>query len=404
MDEGLASNWEWNQERLLPGTAIARMKSLEKGVKKMGRKKEEYKAPEGLIKIEGSPYWWIKITFNGKTTKKSTKIPVENLTKATIVLREVQRRLLEKQDKAAEILGESISFKDLADRYLKEISPGKRSARSDHTNSTHPKKFFGGRRIDTIEQKEIYQYIEWRKREISEATKIPVSGSTINKEKSFISQCFKKAIRWGYVKNNPCVGVEGEKVKRRKRYITDQEFQSIRGEARKIDRARHLADIMDALYLTGLRVGRLLTLKWSQVNLEDRYISFEQVSENKGVPERLSINDNLLSLLKRLKTARSLQKVVGPYVFQKIDGTPYISFKTAWKTACRKAKVKDVRIHDIRHKTATDLADRGFTASQIALVLGHSNTAMTDSYTHLSSTKEILKGFGEEKKIYTSEK
>ncbi len=82
-------------------------------------------------------------------------------------------------------------------------------------------------------------------------------------------------------------------------------------------------------------------------------------------------------------------------MFQKIDGTPYTTFRVAWRTACKRAKVKDARVHDIRHKTATDLADRGFSASQIALVLGHSNTTMTDAYTHLSSTKEILEGLGE---------
>ena len=368
----------------------------------MGRKKKGYKAPEGLIRIEGSPYWWIKITYNGKTIKKSTQIRLENITRATILLREVQKRLLEKEEKAKEILGESIFFKDLADRYLKEISPAKRSKRSDHTNSAHPKKFLGNRRIDMIEPRDIYQYIEWRKNEVSETRKIPVSGSTINREKSFISQCFKKAVRWGYVKVNPCFGVEGEREKKRKRYITDQEFEAIKGEARKIERAGHLPDILDTLFLTGLRVGRVLTLRWSQVNLDDRYISFEQVSDNKGVPDRLWINEKLFSLLKRRKAERSLQKVVGPYVFQKIDGTPYATFRVAWRTACKRAKVKDARVHDIRHKTATDLADRGFSASQIALVLGHSNTTMTDAYTHLSSTKEILERLGEEKSIYMS--
>lgn len=80
----------------------------------MGRKKKGYKAPEGLIRIEGSPYWWIKITYAGKTIKKSTGIPLEAITKATIVLREVQKRLLEKQDKAKEILGS---------RFLSKTSP-----------------------------------------------------------------------------------------------------------------------------------------------------------------------------------------------------------------------------------------------------------------------------------------
>ena len=59
----------------------------------IGRKKKGYRAPEGLVRMPGSPYWWIVI---GKI-RKSTKIPLSDITKATILLREVQKRLLEKR-------------------------------------------------------------------------------------------------------------------------------------------------------------------------------------------------------------------------------------------------------------------------------------------------------------------
>ncbi len=167
----------------------------------MGRKKG-YRAPEGLVKKPRSPFWYIKI---GRL-QKSTKVPLEDVTKATIILREVQKRLLEKEDRAKEILGESVPFSKLAGRYLKEISPGKRSGKSDEVQSKAPLRYFGERRIDTIKPKDIADYQDWRKEQLVSETKRKkepkeekprrkVSGATINREVSFISGCFKKAIR-----------------------------------------------------------------------------------------------------------------------------------------------------------------------------------------------------------------
>jgi hypothetical protein len=180
----------------------------------VGRKKKGYRAPEGLIRRPGSPFWWIKIG----DICKSTKIPLADITKASILLREVQKRLLEKEAQAKGILGESISFSKLIERYLKEVSPAKRSKRSDETNSRCPKEFFKDRRIDAIRPQDIYRYQEWRKNILGRYGK-PISGATINRERALISQAMKSAIKWGYIENNPAKGVMGFRENKRDRYI-----------------------------------------------------------------------------------------------------------------------------------------------------------------------------------------
>jgi integrase len=124
-------------------------------------------------------------------------------------------------------------------------------------------KYFGARPIDGIKPQDIYKYFEWRKEQKSEQTKKPVSGPTMNREKSLISDAFSKAIRWGYVEVNPVSQVEGFRENRRDRYITDQEFEAIKNEARSIPNAHHLSDITDVLYYTAQRSGKILTLRWS---------------------------------------------------------------------------------------------------------------------------------------------
>ena len=132
----------------------------------MGRRKR-YKAPPGLGRMPGSPFWWIV----WKDIRKSTDIPLHDITKATILLLEVQKRWYERQDRVKEILGESIPFSKVVNRYLAEITPAKKSASSDHTNSNYPLKYFGDRPVDGIKAQHIYKYFEWRREQKSERTK-----------------------------------------------------------------------------------------------------------------------------------------------------------------------------------------------------------------------------------------
>ena len=150
---------------------------------------------------------------------------------------------------------------------------------------------------------------------------------------------------------------------------------------------------MDVLYHTPQRSGRIFSLKWKQINLKERIITFEQVSKTKRVPHVIWINNPLFALLSRI---RKVRKILVPWVFHKEDGTPYKSVNKAWNAACRKAGLKDARIHDIRHKAITDMVRAGFTLEFVGRVAGHSTPSATHRYTHLSvdATKEALESLG----------
>lgn len=158
-----------------------------------------------------------------------------------------------------------------------------------------------------------------------------------------------------------------------------------------------MSDIIDALYDTAQRSGKILTLRWSQIDLRERRITFGESTNNKKVPEEIWISQPLFELLSRLKAAKGFQKIVSPYVFEKWNGKPYRSLKTTWKTCCEKAKVKDARIHDIRHKSLTDMAKRGSSLQEIAKAAGHAQISTTMRYTDLRTedTKEALESLGQ---------
>jgi integrase len=64
---------------------------------------------------------------------------------------------------------------------------------------------------------------------------------------------------------------------------------------------------------------------------------------------------------------------------------PFISVFNAWDTARRRAGLADVRIHDLRHSAASNMANSGQSIYTVGQVLGHSQTRTTQRYAHLSN-------------------
>lgn len=345
----------------------------------MGRKKIGYKAPEGLIKIPKSKFWYIKRTIYGKPVFKSTG--TNDLLEAQEIYHMVMSELLKEAKTHAtnRILGRSVPFSSVVERYLKEISPSKsRGGRNDKNSSKAPLAYFQESKIDGITKQDIYKFLDTRKATISEKTGRLISGPTVNREKSFLSKLFKFAIRCGYINENLIAGIEGFTENRRDRYITDKEFNNIKEKV-----SDDVRDILDALYHTAQRPGRIYNLKWKQIDLDERSIVFENTSRNKRVPEMLWINDVLYEILmKRNRNRRTLS----PYVFYKASLKPYSEFDVLkiWKKACKEAEISDCIPRDLRHKAITDMKKAGFNDSFVGNVAGHSDPRTTKRYTHFS--------------------
>ena len=73
----------------------------------MGIRKKGYDAPEGLVRLKPSPFWWINFTHNGKLIRESTK--TKDLDEAIKILEEVKISLSSIDPRS----------KAIVDRYLK---------------------------------------------------------------------------------------------------------------------------------------------------------------------------------------------------------------------------------------------------------------------------------------------
>ncbi len=59
------------------------------------------------------------------------------------------------------------------------------------------------------------------------------------------------------------------------------------------------------------------------------------------------------------------------------------AFRTAWEAAVKRAKLTDVRFHDLRHTFASWAVQRRVTLPELKDLLGHSSLQMVQRYAHL---------------------
>ncbi|MBS3908746.1 MAG: site-specific integrase [Actinobacteria bacterium] len=145
--------------------------------------------------------------------------------------------------------------------------------------------------------------------------------------------------------------------------------------------------------LTGLRRGEILALRWSDIDLEKRFIYVRQnivmgvIDTPKSNTSRrvVGISDKLHAALLNLQLSAPEGS---EFIFLiKKEGNLYdaphisrIQFHKAIKAA---GITKKIRFHDLRHSFATLLKNQGVHRNDIQGVVGHSSATVTDIYMHL---------------------
>jgi len=155
------------------------------------------------------------------------------------------------------------------------------------------------------------------------------------------------------------------------------EYLAIKEHAHPVLRA-----VMDISYVTGARVGDVLSIKLSQITPEGLLIRQAKTGKLQ-LFKRSPALDTVIAAAKSIRRAvRSL------YLLSNNRGQPYRygSINTWWVAAREAAGVHDVHFHDIRGKSGTDFKRSG---GDYQALLGHTTKAMSDSYIKLEEPEEV---------------
>ena len=151
--------------------------------------------------------------------------------------------------------------------------------------------------------------------------------------------------------------------------------------------------ILELLYSSGLRVGEVVSLEFSHLDLENRMLRLW----GKGFKERLvpfgEEAYQAISLYLEKGRDEILKGRSSNYVFISGPSARPLTRQSVWNMVKRYAKQanldKDVTPHTLRHTFATHLLENGADLRVVQEFLGHSDISTTQIYTHVS--KRVLR-------------
>lgn len=200
--------------------------------------------------------------------------------------------------------------------------------------------------------------------------------STINRELNILSTIFSMAMRHKLVESNPVREVRKmPENNRRVRYLRDEEepllLSALAGGR------EHIRPLVIVAVGTGMRRGDQFNLRWEQVDFQRDVIHVPNSKTGNDYP--VPMNEEVRAIMLGLKR----QSKDSDYVFLNPEtGAPYKDVKKAFGTACRKAGIKNLHWHDLRHTFGTRLAEAGHSEATIAELMGHTDPKTTRRYTH----------------------
>jgi integrase len=173
-----------------------------------------------------------------------------------------------------------------------------------------------------------------------------------------------------------------------KREHTDFDFLDF-DEAERLLKAAHgewRTMILTALR-TGMRHGELIGLRWEDVDLvAGRIVVRQNVVNGKigtpksGKPREIPLGIEVRTALKEHRHLR------GPLVFCSMSGglLGVVDTRLPLWRACKKAGLRQIGWHALRHTFASHLVMRGASIKAVQELLGHSSIQMTMRYAHLA--------------------
>jgi integrase len=334
---------------------------------------------DGLFQRNG--WWWIDFE-DGEGKRHRQKVALDYQS-ARLAYRDRVARIAR-----GEVLGvreEGIHLRDFAEKKYwptvqPALSPGERlRARSILDTQILPR--FGGTRLVGLRREEIER---WQADRLG-----VVSGSTTNKEIARLKHLLNRAVAWGYLRDSPARLVKPSKeAPGRTRYLTPEERDVLLNGRDAIVKAKDgrtwtahqgpspaLRLYILAALQTGARRGELVNLRWADVDMKARQLTF-RITKN-GSSRTVLLTDTLRAAL--LALPRPLDPAA--HVFPERD--PQVLTRS-FARLTQRLGLPGLRFHDLRHDAASTLTMAGVPQRTIMEILGHRDPRMTARYQHLS--------------------
>jgi integrase len=227
-----------------------------------------------------------------------------------------------------------------------------------------------------------------------------LSARTIEYTNAVLQSAFRQAVRWKMLVEDPCVGVDLPRMKRR-----EMEALSVE-ECRRVLQAARETEWF-ALYAlaltTGMRPSEYLALKWSDIDWQRgaasvcRTIQHSKAgflfddTKRKRSRRVVKLQDFVVKALTNLRNTQSIASNTGcqvehDLIFRSGTGSPLRqrNVKREFRRLLEAAGIRPIRLYDLRHTAATLAVAAGVSVKVISDQLGHASISFTlERYSHV---------------------
>jgi site-specific recombinase XerD len=325
-----------------------------------------------LIKNYKSPFYQIVCFINGKRTTISTK--TGNYREAIRVLNSLVVEPLQELPAKKH----SISITKFKDEYIAHIEPTKSISyiRSVKLSFKMLIAYAGDFLLRELDTHTIDKFITHT------FARTPRGASLYYRT---LKAAFSKAVLWNYISENPLKKIKSPKVSKSfPIFISEAELHTILGKTKE----EYLRNIFFTAFYTGMRLGELVNMKWSWIDLNEKQIVVQctDAFTTKSKKERIIPFSQNLKVIMNNQLNNKFDSSSDTFVFtdsrgKKLNGD-YVSKK--FKEAVLVAELDErIHFHTLRHSFASLLVQKGVSLYVVKELLGHEALTTTQIYSHL---------------------
>lgn len=262
---------------------------------------------------------------------------------------------------------EALSVKTGLEKYWKEKLSKKKSSANLQYMVDRLGKVFKSFSLIELTVDSVREYKVYR------LEKNKVCNDTVRKELNLLKGFVSHAIcEWDVYlpKGNPVAKVSlPVKGKARERRLRNGEEEILLRTAKEYGGV--ISDIIVLAIETGMRRSEIIKMEWEYFDFSNATVFLADTKNNESRTVPLSP--------KAVEIIKSQPRHLSGNIFQ-IRGD---SVGQAFRRVTGRAKIKDLRFHDLRHEATSRFFERGLAIMEVSAITGHKDLASLKRYTHL---------------------